>query len=690
MKEKWYTSDYRRNLVDMHIEDWDESFLSEYDPQKYVEMLKKANVKGAMIYANSHIGYCYWPTKTGKMHKGLKGRDILGEVIDLCHKEGMDVIVYYTLIYDNWAYDQSRSWRIIDVNGKSSREKPGIRGMIASGRYGVCCPNSQGYRDYTLAQIEDFGKRYDFEGVFFDMTFWPDICYCDSCKERFAREVGGDIPTVIDWNDPNWVAFQKKREEWIGEFAKLATEKIKEVKPGVTVDHQFSPSLHSWSRGVTEGTPSASDYCGGDFYGGLLQQSFICKLFYNLTNNRPFEFHTSRCFPNLHDHTTMKSKELLEIQNYLTIAHNGAFLFIDAIDPVGTLNPKVYETLGEVYAKSEKYEPYFGGEMAQDVAVYFSLNSKMNFDDNGNSVQDYSEVQPHLDAALGAARTLRQGHIPFGVISRKNLSALSTDQILVLPDVLMLDVYEAETIKGFVNDGGSLYASGHTSQLLLADLFGTNPEGGETHEDLTYIAPNDRGSFLFPDIEAKYPLTIFGRQILCTPCNPEEVMATITLPYTDPHDHLKVASIHSDPPGIPTDHPAVIYRKYGKGRVIWAAAPLEAAEQLPHRNTFTQMIKTLAIKPFAFESDCPKVVEMTLFHQPDKKRIILNFINIQDILPCLPIMDLTFRVRLDNKKFKSASIINEDKDFSVITGEGYAEIKLSRLDVFSMFAIDYE
>src|SRR5690554_161694 len=78
MKEnKWYSSSYRRNLVDMHVEDWDESFMSRFDPVEYVQLLKRANVKSAMIYANSHVGYCYWPIESGKMHRGLKGRDIL-------------------------------------------------------------------------------------------------------------------------------------------------------------------------------------------------------------------------------------------------------------------------------------------------------------------------------------------------------------------------------------------------------------------------------------------------------------------------------------------------------------------------------------------------------------------------------------------------------------------------------------
>ena len=69
--KQWYKNSYRRNLVDMHIEDWDEKFLSKFDPDNYVDLLKVANVQTAMVYANSHVGYCYWPTKSGYMHSGL-------------------------------------------------------------------------------------------------------------------------------------------------------------------------------------------------------------------------------------------------------------------------------------------------------------------------------------------------------------------------------------------------------------------------------------------------------------------------------------------------------------------------------------------------------------------------------------------------------------------------------------------
>ena len=35
----WYSDLFRRHLLDMHIEDWDEEFLSAFSPETYVDNL---------------------------------------------------------------------------------------------------------------------------------------------------------------------------------------------------------------------------------------------------------------------------------------------------------------------------------------------------------------------------------------------------------------------------------------------------------------------------------------------------------------------------------------------------------------------------------------------------------------------------------------------------------------------------
>jgi len=223
--------------------------------------------QSAVVYAHSHVGHCYYPSQVGHTHRGIGSRNILGEVIDLCHANDIAVVAYYSLIYDDYAYRHNPEWRIILANGQGAAEHS---------RYGVCCPNSQ-YRQYARAHAEEICHLFDLEGIRFDMTFWPAVCYCSHCQARFAQEVGGDLPRTIDWDDPRWVAFQRRREAWLSEFGSFMTAAVKAIKPGVTVEHQASTYPLNWRFGVTTGLVAANDFLQGDFYGDALQGSLCAS-----------------------------------------------------------------------------------------------------------------------------------------------------------------------------------------------------------------------------------------------------------------------------------------------------------------------------------------------------------------------------------------------------------------------------
>ena len=326
--KRWYETAYRRAVIDMHIPDWDEKFLSQFDADQYVDMLVKSRAQSIVAYGHSHVGLFNYPTKVGQQHRGLKGRNILGEVIERCHARDIAVVIYTSLIFDRWAADNHPEWRMVTHDGKPQGE---------GGRHGVLCPNSP-YREYVRAFAEEICQMFDFEGIRFDMTFWPSLCYCQHCQKRFADEVGGEIPRTINWQDEKWVAFARRREVWLAEFAAVATGAVRKLKPNATVEHQSSTYPLNWQFGVTAPLAKQNDFLQGDFYGDSLQGSFVRKLLEDLTPNRPFGFETSFSVE-LRDHTGMKSEALLEAKASAAIADAAAFIFIDAIDPIGTHQP---------------------------------------------------------------------------------------------------------------------------------------------------------------------------------------------------------------------------------------------------------------------------------------------------------------------------------------------------------------
>jgi len=688
---KWYENSYRRSLVDMHIDDWDEKFLSQFDSKEYVEMQALAEVQTVIFYASSNVGICYYPTKIGHMHKGIKGRDILKEVIDLSHEKGMSVVVYYN-IWHKWAYDNHPDWRLVTSKGENTREFM---------RYGVCCINSP-FRDFVINQAKELCGNYRFEGLWFDMIGLTTICYCPSCRKRYFSETGEEIPRIINWEDPKWIKFQRKREEWLAEFASSLVSAVKKINPEITVVLQSAHWQNGWRDGLTLPFFEVQDYIGGDFYGGALEESFVCKLFYNLTLNKPFEYMTSRC-PTLLDHTTMKSKELLEIQLYSTLANNGAFCFIDAIDPEGTLNKDFYARMEEIFKEGKRYEKFLDNRLnfCQDVGIYLSFESLINPEDNGKRVSEsVYKRSPHLEAAVNVAKTLLNAHIPFGVITKKNLDSLSDYQIIILPNLLMIDEEEAEAFRKFVKFGGSIYASRSTSLLtkdgikhedfLLSDLFGVSYIG-ETKEKVTYIAPKEEFRTIFKGYSLKYPITLLKSQLKVKRIKEDvKALATITLPYTDPEDINSFVSANSNPPGISTDFPSIVLNRYGEGKVIYSAGGIELMKEEDHRAIFINLIRLISQRPYFFEVDAPKSVEVTLFHQKDKKYYLINLLNYQSELPNIPIHEIKIKIKLDNKKPQRLTLLPEETELSFKVEESYIEFILPKLESFSMLRLEYK
>jgi hypothetical protein len=175
---KWPSQTYRRFSVDTHVPDWDPQLLGHFDPSAFIGNIARAGFQSMVQYANSHVGLCLWNTNVGQRHANMHGRDFFGEVVAECRRRNIHPLAYFSVIFDNWNYEHHPDWRILSAEGNNAR---------VDSRYGVVCPNSP-YRDYVVACTKEIVSNYDIDGMFFDMTFWPEVCYCHYCTERFRRE----------------------------------------------------------------------------------------------------------------------------------------------------------------------------------------------------------------------------------------------------------------------------------------------------------------------------------------------------------------------------------------------------------------------------------------------------------------------------------------------------------------------
>lgn len=619
----WYSGVFRRHLCDMHIDDWSDTFLSSFSPEAYLDNLKKANVQNAMLYFQSHVGLCYWPTKSGRMHKAFLGREnTIQRLCKMCREDGIWITGYYSLIYNNWAHNEHPDWRMIGASGKSYLELKKNEAHAFSKnkvyRYGLCCPNNPEYRKFVSEQIREMVQYFEFDGLFFDMLYWPHFCYCKYCRSRWETEVGGELPTQEDWNDPRWLLHIEKRREWMGKYAQGITDEVKSLLPNISVEHNYASAvLPNANLCVSEAVSNASDYAGGDLYGGIYKQSFTCKFYRNITKNQPFEYMFSRCTPTLSTHTMTKSEDEIRSAVFLTAAHHGATLVIDALDPIGTMNASVYRLVGKVFAEQIPYEPYFCGNMIEDVGVYYSLRSKRNRTCSGYT---------NIECAINAEETFVKKNVLCGITG--DFHEIDGYKILVASCLGKQDAADNHRFLNYVAAGGNLYLSGAENTELLYSFFGMEYIG-KTDETVVYIAPTCCKGYL-TNFSEEYPIHFDGCAPLVKGIPKSEIVAKLTLPYTK-QTECRFASIHSNPPGVKTDYPMMAFKAYGKGKVFWSALPIEANSHYNYQNIFASVLTDFFNVEYTVISDAPKDVEINVFEDSQTYTVSCTLLNEADI-----------------------------------------------------------
>jgi hypothetical protein len=688
---EWPEQVFRRYSVDMHVPDWSPELFSRFDASKFIGLIAEGGAQSMMMMANSHTGLCVWRTKIGRMHANLDGRDFFGEVVTECRRRKIHPVAYFSVIFDNASFESHPDWRIHRAEGDESMLK---------GRYGVCCPNSP-YRDYVFRCTQELAANYDIDGLFCDMTFWPGICYCDHCALRFRNEHGSELPRTVDWDDPLWRSFQKARQEWLIDLVTQISAGVKKTRP-ITVSHQCSTIFHNWTLGSPLDLSTLADYPSGDFYGGATQHSLACKVYHGLARTRPFEFVTSRTRI-FTDHVTVKPMPELRTECFVATLHSAALMLVDYINVDGTLNPEVYRFLQSLSAQRAAYEPFLGGNLLADGGIYYDKESMYNPEESKIDVAKLQAVDkcPHREAVVGAARILQRAHIPFGVFTNANLRQIEKYRFVIVPSVLEMTSDQAAVFRKYVENGGILIATGATSldrfrsggpAFHLEDVFGVR-HIGSIGTKITYISP--RHEDLRKAIWPQDFLSVGGPMLKGEALPGAEVLATVTLPFVAPElghaigSHF--AAIHSNPPALePGADPAIVMHAFGKGRSIWLASSIESNEEPVNSQLFLSLIRQNVPPGFCFDVETHPSVEMTLFHQPERKCMLAGFLNLEREIPQINV-GASVRVKLPaNTKTREILRLPDKTRMPFQEEAGYARFRLEPFEAIAMAQVLYD
>jgi len=660
----WFKNDYRRIFMDMHLtDDKPDVYLSKLDVDEFVGALKECGATSVVVKGKSHVGLHYWKCKTGRMHEGLRRRDLdyLGEMVEKCHAAGINVMTYLSQNFDNYAYDEHPDWRIVKPGGAHYRDD--------GTRYGIVCLNNPEYRAYVKEILTEMAENYNFDGIFLDMPHWKAYCQCDACKKRCREELGIDVPTAPDWDNPDWIRFFEARNRWLTEFMMENTAAVKAVRPEISVEHNMSTMAYHFNYGNCEAQADASDYMGGDYYAGYAEQMFVCKWYNSLTKNKPFCYITSRCDPGLRTHTAARTKDDLLIHSMNALVHNGAFSICDAMNPDGTFAKELYSgRIKELFTETAPYEKYVSGDLISDAAVLFPIDRKAN--DN------------FFQSPMFTAGVLRLYNVPYNVIGCRNIKDLP-DKVLCISDAYHLSDEVCRDIEAYVEKGGKLFITGKLPKPL-EKLCGVTVKA-KSQYDYCYLRPTEDSRELFGVYNEKSPYPIQARALEAELSSPDaKAIACLTYPYTRPYDR-EFAAIHSNPPGIDTEIPAIVRTPYGKGEVIWICAPAELTRAMDCREVIYNLIKSLCGE-FYSGGYAPEFCEI-LHWRKDGKRYF-SVINEQPITPCYPISDITVTIRA---KVKNVTLLTPSE--TPLTWEykdGVTTVHLPKLQVFHIAEYEIE
>jgi hypothetical protein len=173
-----------------------------------------------------------------------------------------------------------------------------------------------------------------------------------------------------------------------------------------------------------------------------------------------------------------------------------------------------------------------------------------------------------------------------------------------------------------------------------------------------------------------------------------EVLATATLPFADPEGiHAigsRFAQIISDPPALsPGTTPSLVIHSFGKGKVIWSAAGLESSDHAVNAKVLIALLRRTLPQPWRFELDAHPAVEMTLFDQPEQRRLLAGLLNMQSITPPLPV-GANVRVSLPpGRRVSNVVLLPDHRPLKFEMAGPYVRFSLEPFEIIAMALVQY-
>lgn len=432
--QKWRSElRYRQIHLDFHTSEHIPGVGEKFDKKQFVAALKRGNVDSVTVFAKCHHGWSYYPTKVGVAHPNLK-KQLLPEMIEACRENDINVPVYFTVQWDEWAARTHPEWRVVKAESRpfqsSETETSDLHQMRPT--WHSICVSHDDYIDYLIAHTLEVIELYKPDGIFQDILL-PWECVCQKCLDRMKRD-GLDANKKEDR--------LKNHRNAIIDYYKKMSEAVWKKDPEMRLFHNsghiYKNERERWkyfSHLELESLPT----------GGWGYDHFPISARYANTLGIDYLGMTGKFHTTWGEFGGFKKSAALEYECLLMVAMGARCSVGDQLHPSGEMEMATYESIGPGYGRVKEIEAFLRG--ARPVSEIAILSAEGRHRSRSKEPSD-----------IGSARMLLEEQLMFDVIDEE--SDFEKYKCLVFPDVITLEGKLLEKTKAFLKQGGKLILSG--------------------------------------------------------------------------------------------------------------------------------------------------------------------------------------------------------------------------------------
>jgi hypothetical protein len=566
----------------------------------------------------------------------------------------------------------------------------------------------------VLAMMDEIFSRYEVDELFLDIfgiqfamyarNGINPFCFCEYTQEAWAKEFPGD----------SYREGFKTREGWEQRFRwhqqRSMTSMLDEI---VAVARKHRPNLLVSLNGGPESFPDDIMQRVSFIYAEPLDCPTGIALGSILMRGWGRANYQAGVFTN-YGYSDMYPGDLARVQADALIVQNARTFFVgdapvlSGIDGQGFSN-RWFAVATDAWRDVKNVDCLLGPDLKPllSTAVLYSEGTRRELEADKRP-QDFRR------STLGALETMTYAGRPVESLPDFKLQpeVLSQFEVLVLPEVSVLSAAQAETIRRWVQAGGTLIASYRCGLLdeehqqrknfALADVFGFDYAGEETAYAFDASGKQREGNAVSTYLEsAGHPLAeLIAKGTVGLPgpfVKMKETTAQVVMRYRLPLlaedvPHNKWVGWGPIPPGPGTAGTAVAYSRFGKGQSVYVGAPIFWA--MEWRAEWIQawipwLIRKLIPSPLAELRTNPpsEFVHGSFFHDVEKDLILVQVLDAVQLATkgeMRPTPDVEITFDADRLRVTAARVVWPKKRDLVVVRDGRrARILLEKPDRYT-------